>query len=241
MTKSSPSRRLRRKGAPPKPDLATIELSEALRLAYKLTGRDARDAAIAMLEARLLAVEMREGRYCAVHEPLKRDDRGPGILATEEARAGARCPITRSSCSSRAGAHPGRARKGRNCGRSVPRAARHRAQCKSTTHHCSVADRCRSITGTTSSAIRRSPMPSSTASFIMLTGSTSPARAFANGVCSNYPLDPATKGKDHPNDPQRRAAGWPTSDRKPGRLRIGKGGRLHIGMHGRLRRNPQCY
>jgi hypothetical protein len=104
---------------------------------------------------------------------------------------------------------------------------------------CLSPARCRSITGTTSSAIRRSPMPSSTASFIMLTGSTSPARACANGVCSNYPLDPATKGKDHPNDPQKRAVGWPTSDRKPGRLRIGRGGRLHIGMHGRLRRNPQ--
>src|SRR5947209_14846294 len=34
------------------------------------------------------------------------------------------------------------------------------------------------------------------------------------------------------------AARWPTSDRNPGRLRIGTGGRLHIGMHGRLRRNP---
>ena len=33
------------------------------------------------------------------------------------------------------------------------------------------------------------------------------------------------------------AARWPTSDRNPGRLRIGTGGRLHIGMHGRLRRN----
>jgi hypothetical protein len=37
---------------------------------------------------------------------------------------------------------------------------------------------------------------------------------------------------------QRRAAGWPTSDRNPGRLRIGTGGRLQIGMQGRLRRNP---
>src|SRR6516225_1502024 len=35
------------------------------------------------------------------------------------------------------------------------------------------------------------------------------------------------------------AARWPTSDRNPGRLRIGTGGRLHIGMRGRLRRNPQ--
>src|SRR3984893_5982446 len=81
-------------------------------------------------------------------------------------------------------------------------------------------------------------MPSSTASFTMPTGSSSLARACANGVCSRHPLDPATKGKHHPDDPQRRAARWPTSDRNPGRLRIGTGGRLRIGMHGRLRRNP---
>ena len=45
------------------------------------------------------------------------------------------------------------------------------------------------------------------------------ARACASGVCSNHPLDPTSKGKHHPNDPQRRAARWPTSDRNPGRLR----------------------
>src|SRR5712692_5258663 len=82
-------------------------------------------------------------------------------------------------------------------------------------------------------------MPSSIASFTMPTESSSPARACENDACPNHPLDPATKGKDHPIDPQRRAAGWPTSDRNPGRLRIGTGGRLQIGMHGRLRRNPQ--
>ena len=97
-----------------------------------------------------------------------------------------------------------------------------------------------STAGMRSSAIPRLPMPSSTASFTMPTGSSSLARACANGVCSNHPLDPASKGKHHPNDPQRRAARWPTSDRNPGRLRIGTGGRLHIGMHGRLRRNPHA-
>jgi hypothetical protein len=90
--------------------------------------------------------------------------------------------------------------------------------------------KCPSTAGMRSSAILRLPMPSSTASFTMLTGSSSLARACANGVCSNHPLDPASKGKHHPNDPQRSAAGWPTSERNPGRI--------HIGMHGRLRRNP---
>ena len=35
--------------------------------------------------------------------------------------------------------------------------------------------------------------------------------------------------------------GWPTSNRNPGRLRIGTGGRLPIGMHGRLRRDTQIF
>jgi transposase len=55
------------------------------------------------------------------------------------------------------------------------------------------------------------------------------------GVRSNHPLDPASKGKHHPNDPQRRAAWWPTSDRNPGRLRIGEASRNEARFFTRLR------
>ncbi len=50
-------------------------------------------------------------------------------------------------------------------------------------------------------------------------------RERAQTARSNQPLDPATKGKHHPAD-RRSAAGWPTSDRNPDRLRIGAGGRV---------------
>src|SRR5712691_7933526 len=91
-------------------------------------------------------------------------------------------------------------------------------------------------------------MPSSTVSSTTPTGSTSPARACANGnrhdtapaiiPASTMPLTSPPNANIIQYDPRERTATWPTSRRNPGRLQIGTGGRLQIGMHGRLRRNP---